>query len=121
MPPKRTLKISAIVLLTLLCIASTAYGAILWNIHKSAQQYCSIAQQAHPHPGNNIAALIEYMNSDTHSLQQRNLAVWTLGRLKNPAALQALKSAYTAKQCNHNTQLCQYELQKAIKRCTGKQ
>lgn len=120
MQPKRVLKINAIVFVVLLCIASAALGTILWYIHDYAEQYCSVAQQAHPHPGDDIASLIDYMNSNTHSLRQRNLAVWTLGPLRDLAELQALKSVYTVKECDHDTQLCQYELQKAIKLCSPK-
>lgn len=119
MKSKRILKIAVIALLIIVCLGAVALSGIALHIHKSAKQYSAIAQQAHPHPGNDIAALIEYMNSKDHSLRQRNLAVWTLGRLRNPAALKALKSVYTAAECDHETNLCQYELKKAIKLCSG--
>ncbi|OAD21293.1 hypothetical protein THIOM_002945, partial [Candidatus Thiomargarita nelsonii] len=55
------------------------FGAIFWYIEFSVQEICVIAQQAHP--GDDLAALIVYMNSEEHSLKERNLAVWALGRL----------------------------------------
>ena len=119
MQTKRTLRIAAIVLVVLACLGGVAYGAMLWHIHAFAQQHRSIAQKAHPHPGDDVASLIDFMRSDDHSLRQRNLAVWTLGRLRDPAALPALASVYTGGECHHDTQLCQHELQKAIRLCGG--
>lgn len=48
-----------------------------------------------------------------------HIGVWTLGRLRNPTALPALTAAYTGQPCEHDRNLCQYELRKAIKRCGG--
>ena len=64
-------------------------------------------------------ALIEYMNSESHPLKERNRAVWALGRLRDPRALPALEGVYTGDLCEHARFLCQYELEKAIKRCGG--
>lgn len=119
MQTKRTLRIAAIVLAVLLCLGGLTCGAMLWHIHASTRQYCSMAQQAHPHAGDDVASLIDFMKSDAHSWRQRNLAVWTLGRLRAPAALPALESVYTGGECHHDTQLCQHELQKAISLCGG--
>jgi len=93
------------------------FGAIFWYIEFSVQEICVIAQQAHP--GDDLAALIVYMNSEEHSLKERNLAVWALGRLRNPRALPALEKAYTGESCDHDRYLCQYELNKAIRHCKG--
>jgi hypothetical protein len=59
------------------------------------------------------------MQSDVHSLKERNLAIWALGRLGDRSALPALRTAYTGELCRHDTILCQYELEKAIRRCGG--
>ena len=119
MQTKRTLRIGATVLVVLACLGAVAYGAMLWHIHAFAERYCSIAQKAHPHPGDDMASLIDFMRSDDHSLRERNLAVWTLGHLGDAAALPALESVYTGEECDHDTQLCQRELQKAITLCGG--
>ena len=94
-------------------------GAVVWVIDQSVRENCAMAQQAHPHPGDDVAALVVFMNSDSHPLRGRNHAVWTLGRLRDPKALPALEAAYTGEPCNHDRDLCQYELEKAIKRCGG--
>jgi len=100
-------------------LGGAGLGAILWHIHRSVQQYSEVAQKAHPHSGDDVAALTDFMNSDSHTFRDRNLAVWTLGRLRDARALAALESAYTGKACEHDKQLCQYELSKAIKLCGG--
>jgi len=119
MQTKRILRTGAIVLAVLVCLGGVACGALLWHIHASVKRTCSIAQAVHPHPGDDVASLIDFMKSDDHSLRERNLAVWTLGRLRDSAALPALESFYTGEECDHDTQLCQHELQKAITLCGG--
>lgn len=94
-------------------------GYIAWSTHRATLEYSAMAQQLHPHPGDDVRALIDYMQSDEHSLKDRNHAVWALGRWSDSRALSALEAAYTGKPCDHDKQLCQYELRKAINRCGG--
>lgn len=103
--------------LMLLPAATVAFAA--WRTHAQVEAHIAQAQQAHPHPGDDTAALIEFMHTETHPLHVRNLAAWTLGRLRDPAALPALEEAYTGESCDHDAFLCQYELEKAILRCGG--
>ena len=119
MQTKRILKVCLIAVAACVSLGGVAYGAILWHIDESAKQRCSVAQEAHPYAGDDISSLSEFMNCDGHSLRERNLAIWTLGHLRDPAALPALESVYTGGECDHDTQLCQYELQKAIELCGG--
>ncbi len=117
---KRIVKItlSVFVIGTLLCGA--ALGSVVWHIGQSVQENCQLAQQAHPHPGDHVSALVDFMNSKERSLHDRNhKAIWTLGQLRKPEALPALQAAYTGGPCNHKKNLCQYELEKAIKLCGG--
>lgn len=116
---KRVAKIVVGVLVISVLLGSAAFGVMAWRIHQSVQEYCCVAQQAHPHPGDDVTALIDFVNSNSHSLRDRNFAVWTLGRLRNSKALSTLESEYTGEQCNHDKNLCQYELEKAIKLCGG--
>jgi hypothetical protein len=118
MNKKRVVK-TVIGVLVLGVLGSAALGAVLFHIHRSVREYSAVAQQAYPHPSDDVAALSDLMNSDSHSLRDRNRAVWTLGRLCDAKALPALERAYTGGECDHDQSLCQYELEKAIKLCGG--
>jgi hypothetical protein len=107
------------ILVTALLIGGAGVGAISWRIHESVQKYTGIAQTTHPNPGDDVASLMAFMNDDTQSMDDRNLIVWTLGRLSDSSALPALEGAYTGDTCSHYSSLCQDELEKAIKRCGG--
>lgn len=114
----RTTTIRVLAVIVIVCVL--AAGAIAWQIRREVRDNRRLAQQAHPHPGNDVAALIEFMNSPEHSFHDRNhKAVWTLGRLRAPEALPALQAAYTGAPCDHDRALCQAELEKAIRRCGG--
>lgn len=119
MPAKRLIKIALGLTVGLLCLGAVACGAILLWIQSSVEERCATAQASHPHPGDAVAALTDFMNSSAQPWAERDSAVWTLGRLSDPAALPALESAYTGPPCRHGEELCQYELEKAIRRCGG--
>lgn len=116
---KRIVKIALSIFLLGLLLCGAALGGIIWHIHRTVQLNCQSAQQAHPHPGDDVAALIDYMNSESHSLWDRtHRGVWTLGQLRDPKALSALEEVYVGK-CDHDKNLCQYEVRKAVKLCGG--
>jgi hypothetical protein len=116
---KRAMRIGGGIFLIALVACGAALGFVLWRVHVSVREYAAIAQQAHPHAGDDAAALVDFMNSDTHAYQERNHAAWALGRLREAKALPDLEAAYTGKLCDHGNGLCQYELEKAIKLCGG--
>jgi len=75
------------------------------RISIAKQQYSGIAEDA----------LIAYMEDSTHTPRERtDVAVWTLGQIRSQKALPLLKKLYTGEPCHHNTELCQYEIHKAI-------
>jgi hypothetical protein len=117
---QRTVRIAGgIVVIGILFLAG-AVGVLLGQIRQAVEKNCRSAQAAHPHPGEDVAALVDYMNSSEHTPQERtHLAVWTLGRLGDNRALPALTLLYTGEPCDHANALCQYELEKAIRRCGG--
>jgi uncharacterized iron-regulated membrane protein len=117
MTARHTYRVVLVVVCGVILVGGTALGAVLWQIHRSVEASCARAQQAHPHPGDDVAALAAYVLSEAHPLSDRNGAVWTLGRLRDPAVLPALESVYTGESCRHDAILCQYELEKAIRRC----
>ena len=58
-----------------------------WKIQSALDQWCATAQAAHHHPGDAVAALLEYVESDLHTLRERNSAVWALGQVRDSRAL----------------------------------
>jgi hypothetical protein len=103
-----------------LVLCAGVLGIMRQEIQSSLDRWCLTAQAAHPHPGDDVAALLDYVQSDTHSLGERNEAVWALGQARDPRALPVLESHVTGESCEHTGHLCQRELSKAISLCKGK-
>lgn len=94
-----------------------AYGLACWSIGAGVK---SISEEALSiFPGDTIASLMKYVDSEENDPQKRNRAVWALGQLGDPKALPVLEKLYTGKPCDHSRFLCQHELEKAIKACRG--
>jgi len=108
-----------LVLLVGLVLCATGLGYLRQRIQSDLDRWCTTAQAAHPHPGDNVAALLDYVQSDTHPLPQRNQAVWALGQARDPRALPVLENYCTGESCNHARLLCQRELSKAVALCKG--
>jgi hypothetical protein len=70
-------------------------------------------------PGDPVPALMAYVESPSHTLRDRNRAVWALGQLGDVRALPVLERHITGSQCDHGRVLCQHELRKAIRLCRG--
>lgn len=104
------LPIGLAVLILLYALACLSIGSGVRSISEEATQL---------YPGDKITALVAYMNSEDHSLQKRNRAVWALGQLGHKRALPALEKFYTGQACDHDKYLCQRELKKAVRLCRG--
>jgi len=74
--------------------------------------------QAH-FPGDSVAALISMATSEDAQLSDRNRAIWALGQLGSSEALPALQSLVSNELCDHDSKICQHELEKAIEGCSG--
>jgi hypothetical protein len=70
-------------------------------------------------PGDEVEALSSLVQSKSHPLPARNDAIWALAQLADPRALPALQRLETGRNCEHERFVCQYELRKAIDRCSG--
>jgi len=70
-------------------------------------------------PGDRVEALMKLVESDRHTLSERNHAVWALGQLRDARALPVLRKYYTGQPCDHARYLCQLELKKGIALCQG--
>lgn len=94
-----------------------AFLCICLSIRSSVRQIS--AQAVRQYPGDRIEALIKYVESQSHSLRQRNRSVWALGQIGDKRALPVLEKYWTGKPCDHDATLCQREVGKAIKLCKG--
>jgi HEAT repeat protein len=75
--------------LTALTILVLAVAMVFLYIGSQAQAVS--AKATNEFPGDNVEALLAYLDSDTHSLDEKNKAVWALGRLKDKRALPDLE------------------------------
>lgn len=67
--------------------------------------------------GGPVQALISVATSEEASLSDRNRAIWALGQLGSAEALPTLQSLETSELCDHETSICQHEVEKAIETC----
>jgi hypothetical protein len=70
-------------------------------------------------PGDPVTALASVVTSEDTSLSERNRSIWALGQLGSPKALPVLQSLVRDELCDHESKICQYELEKAIEGCSG--
>lgn len=102
---------AALVLSALLVLAIAGLqGYIEWSVREFSR---SALKQF---PGSAESALIDLVACETCPMQDRNHAVWALGQLREHRALPVLAKYRTRQQCDHARQICQYELEKALKR-----
>jgi len=94
-----------------------AFLCICFSIRSSVKEIS--AKAVRQYPGDRIEALVTYVDSENHSLKQRNLAVWALGQIGDERALPLLEKSWTGRPCDHSSRLCQREVGKAIKLCKG--
>jgi HEAT repeat protein len=90
-------------------------GSVFWMIRSDVT--ANVAQAQQEFQGDRVEALIAFVDSGRHSLAERNRAVWALGQIADPRALEVLHKYYTGAECQHDTFLCQRELKKAIDNC----
>jgi L-ascorbate metabolism protein UlaG (beta-lactamase superfamily) len=97
-----------------------AYGALAgleWGLRERAHGLGARAMREYP--GDEVEALSAFVQSGRHPLPARNDAIWALAQLADPRALPALHGLETGRSCEHERFVCQYELRKAIDRCSG--
>lgn len=94
----------------LFMIGTSIYIRVVLN------KMCNDAEKRY-HKEECMLAMTDQLEDNSASLTDRNSAIWALGQLGDKAALPVLEQYYEGgeKECNHETELCQYELEKAIK------
>ncbi len=104
--------------LAIVCGLYTSLVGLAWWIQGAA--YKTAARSMTEHPGDEVTSLMAFVESTQHSLDERDRAVWALGQLADARALPVLERFHTGDPCDHATFLCQYQLEKAIARCSGR-
>lgn len=92
------------------------------SIELGVKKTCGMATQAHP--GDKVEALMESVKADeygydAHRYRVNNHALWALGQLGDKRALPFLRNLATGEPCDHETNLCQGEIKKAIRKLEG--
>jgi len=108
------------IILTGMSLAVLFFGSIITMqilIGQGIKKNISIAKKEYP--GKAEDALLAYLADPTKPPRERtNVAIWTLGQIRSRKALPVLKELYKndpeGNICRHNTELCQYEIHKAI-------
>lgn len=70
--------------------------------------------------GDRVEALIQQVECTSCTMKQRQEAVWALGQMGEARALPVLRAHLTGRPCDHAKELCQYELEKAIRKIEGR-
>jgi len=92
-----------------------ALVSLEWWIQSGAREFGDEARREFS--GDRVEALSAFVDSEKHTLAERNHAVWALGQLRDPRGLPVLIKHRTGKPCDHSRFLCQYEIEKAIALC----
>ena len=98
-------------------VLAVGLGSVFWMIRSGVAE--DVARAQREFSGDRVEALMAFVDSDRHPLQERNRAVWALGQIADPRALPVLRKHYTGAECQHDKFLCQYELKKALDNCAG--
>lgn len=103
-------------------LAAAALGVVIviGSIQAGVRRETDRALQAFPAVEDPVLALLEVVQSDRFAIEQRNKAVWAVGRLGDERALPVLLANFHPDHCDHGRELCQHELAKAIKLCGGR-
>ena len=116
---KKIFKWGLVVLVICFILFNGFLLCVRWRIQSSLNESCAAALQIYPDSGDAVAALMLIVQSDSHSFKERNRTVWALGQARDSRALPVLRRYYTGGECDHSRALCQRELDKAIKLCSG--
>ncbi len=108
----RRVLLKGILIVLLACVVVIILLSLSIELH--IKKTCEIA--ARKYPGDKVEALIMFADSKENSLRENNHAVWALGQLGDKRALPFLTKLLTGGPCDHETNLCQGEIQEAIQK-----
>lgn len=104
--------------LAVVLLMYSGFAGVVWWIQADAYRFAARARQEFA--GDEVEALLAFLQSEQHTLAERNLAVHALGQIGDRRALAVLEKFYTGRECEHSKFLCQHEVRKAIDRCSGR-
>jgi hypothetical protein len=113
---KRVLLRGTLIVL-LVCVVGIALLSLWIELH--VKKMCEMATQRYP--GDKVEALMMFAETeeygyDAHHYRTNNHVFWALGQLGDKRALPFLKNLLTHEPCDHETNLCQGEIQEAIRK-----
>ena len=99
---------------------AVAFFVLSWQIGRDVRATVSVATAEAPGAsGDPVSALVAHVQEDANGLRERNRAIWALGQLGDPRALPLLEGLATRAACDHDHELCQHGIEKAIAACRG--
>jgi hypothetical protein len=113
----RRIFLRGILIVLLVCVVVTILLSL--SIELGVKKICEMATQEYP--GDKVEALIMFVEStengyNAHRYSANNHAFWALGQLGDKRALPFLRNLLTGEPCDHETNLCQGEIQEAIQK-----
>ncbi|HUW22278.1 MAG TPA: HEAT repeat domain-containing protein [Candidatus Bathyarchaeia archaeon] len=113
----KRITLSLILLLLIFPLIISIYSFLV--IYESVKANCLKAQKEYQ--VDCVDALIKLVQSESKTVREKNLAIWSLGQLADEKALPLLyelnQSLPEQERCVYGSYLCKYEIQKAIKWC----
>ena len=100
-----------------LLLALSVFAGLVYWVHTDLHAAC--AEASAQFPGDDVEALLALLTSENHNLREKNRAIWALGHLVDKRALPNLEALWTGRDCDHQRQICQYELKKALDKVRG--
>ena len=109
-------------ILAALCLTGASF--LLLSLHHiSTQVRAACNEAASEFGGDCVEALVAYAESERHTYQERNHAIWALGEIGHPRALPTLERLLVAElidaPCDTTRGICRYSVEKAIELCQG--
>jgi len=113
---------TVVLILAALCLTGTFF--LLLSLHHiSTQVRAACSEAASEFDGDCVEALAAYVESEHHTYQERNHAIWALGEIGDRRALPTLDRLLGGElmdsPCDTSRGICRYSVEKAIELCRG--
>ena len=113
----RSILLKGILIVLLTCVVVIILFSLWVELH--LKKMCEMATKKYP--GDKVEALMmsvetEEYGYDAHRYKTNNHVFWALGQLGDKRALPFLRKLSTGEPCDHETNLCQGEIQEAIQK-----